>query len=498
MYCAKKPFETFTGSDIIRSPKYIIGIFLTTIILAFAIHKTGILTALVLIMVPFIITYFIILFRNPLVGVYTAVIFGFILLGLARYIKGIPIGLAMDAILIATYIALIFNKFNEKVDWTLAKNEITYLSIIWFGYTIFQIVNPEAQSFAAWFSGRGLGLYMLLIVPLVLILMDNNHKMNLFFYLWGAISILVTLKGIMQLQLGVDAWERAWLDEGNYKTHILFGKLRVFSFLSDAGQFGANQAFTAVMATVMTIAMKEWKRKIFFSIVAVLAFYGMLISGTRGAISIPLMGFSAFFVLRKNKAVMISGFFILLLVFVFFKYTNIGQGNSQIRRMRTAFDPNDASLQVRLENQRKLKSYMASRPFGGGVGHGGVKAQKYLPNAYLSQVPTDSGYVLIWVELGIIGLALHLFILFYVIGKSSYKIMFRIRDPILKLKMSALVSGMFGIMVANYGNAVLYQMPSSILFYTSMAILMKMDSFDNSEQLEKQEVSTTKPIYKTT
>jgi O-antigen ligase len=272
----------------------------------------------------------------------------------------------------------------------------------------------------------------------------------------------------------------------------------VFSFLSDAGQFGANQAFTAVMATVMTIAMKEWKRKIFFSIVAVLAFYGMLISGTRGAISIPLMGFSAFFVLRKNKAVMISGFFILLLVFVFFKYTNIGQGNSQIRRMRTAFDPNDASLQVRLENQRKLKSYMASRPFGGGVGHGGVKAQKYLPNAYLSQVPTDSGYVLIWVELGIIGLALHLFILFYVIGKSSYKIMFRIRDPILKLKMSALVSGMFGIMVANYGNAVLYQMPSSILFYTSMAILMKMDSFDNSEQLEKQEVSTTKPIYKTT
>ena len=100
--------------------------------------------------------------------------------------------------------------------------------------------------------------------------------------------------------------------------------------------------------------------------------------------------------------------------------------------------------------------------------------------------------------MGVIGLALHLFILFYVIGKSSYKIMFRIRDPILKLKMSAMVSGMFGIMVANYGNAVLYQMPTSILFYTSMAILMKMDSLDNPEESEIQEVITNKSILKTT
>lgn len=486
MSTGKKPFEILTGSDILRSPKYMVGIFLTTIILAVAINKVGLIVALVFILVPFMITYFIILFRNPIVGLYSAVFFGFILLGLGRYIKGVPIGLAMDAILIVTYTALIFNKFKEKVNWIPAKNEMTYLSIIWFGYSVFQIFNPEAQSISAWLSGRGIGLYMLLIVPLTLLLVDNNRKLNLFFYLWGAFSILVTLKGIMQLQLGVDLWEQAWLNEGNYKTHILYGKLRVFSFLSDAGQFGANQAYTGVMATIMSIALKEWKRKSFFILVALLSFYGMFISGTRGAISIPLIGFSAFFVLQKNKAVMISGFFILVVVFVFFKFTNIGQGIYQIRRMRSAFDLNDPSLQVRLENQRILKSYMASRPFGGGIGHGGVKAQKYLPNAYLSQIPTDSGYVLIWVEQGVIGLALHLFILFYVVGKSSYKIMFRIRDPILKLKMSAMVAGMFGIMVANYGNAVLYQMPTSILFYTSMALLMKMDSFDKIQNDSKK------------
>lgn len=179
---------------------------------------------------------------------------------------------------------------------------------------------------------------------------------------------------------------------------------------------------------------------------------------------------------------MIAGFFVLLLVFVFFKYTSIGQGNAQIRRMRTAFDPNDASLQVRIANQKKLKTYLASRPFGGGVGHGGVKAQRYLPNAYLSQVATDSGYVLVWVELGVVGLVLNLIILFYVVIKSSYQVMFRIRDPMLKLKMAALTSGMVGIMVANYGNAVLAQMPTSVLIYTSMALMLNSETFDTKPE----------------
>jgi hypothetical protein len=61
----------------------------------------------------------------------------------------------------------------------------------------------------------------------------------------------------------------------------------------------------------------------------------------------------------------------------FFKFTMIANGNDQVRRMRTAFDPNDASLQVRLDNQKILKGYLDSRPFGGGIGHAGDKAQRF-------------------------------------------------------------------------------------------------------------------------
>lgn len=57
--------------------------------------------------------------------------------------------------------------------------------------------------------------------------------------------------------------------------------------------------------------------------------------------------------------------------------------------------------------------------------------------------------------------------------------MFKVKDEKLKLLLSALASGMFGVMVASYGNAVLGQMPTNVLIYMSMAILLNSDVLDN-------------------
>jgi hypothetical protein len=485
------PFDNYAGSDRLKKPHLIILLFILVVSTAWLTSAMGLMAGFGFIIMPFIFTYIYLIFQKPIVGLYTAVALGFFILGSARYIKGVQVGLAMDGILFITYIALIFNKFVDKVDWTPINKDVTFLAVLWFGYSLFEMVNPESRVFAAWMAGmRGVSLYMLLTIPLTLLFIDTNRKLDKFFLMWGILSLLVTFKGIYQNFIGVDPFEKAWLDGGGAVTHILFGKLRVFSFLSDAGQFGANQAYSAVVAIIVSMTQTEWRKKIFFILVGVLGLYGMLLSGTRGSISVPLAGFTAFFVLRKNRFVMISGFFMIIVVFIFFKYTMIGQDNQQIRRMRSAFDPNDASLQVRLENQKILKAYLATRPFGGGIGHAGVKAQKYLPNAFLSNVATDSWYVLIWAEQGIVGLSLHLFILFYILGRSSFLIMWRIRDPMLKLKMAALTSGMFGIMVASYGNAVLGTMPTSMLIYTSMAIMLNPERLDipEPEPTEKKKI----------
>lgn len=158
--------------------------------------------------------------------------------------------------------------------------------------------------------------------------------------------------------------------------------------------------------------------------------------------------------------------------------------------MRTAFDPNNPSLTIRLDNQKKLANYLIARPFGGGIGHAGVKAKRYQPDSFLSQIPTDSWYVLIWAEQGIIGLGLYLFILFYILIKSAYIIMFRIRDKILRLKMAALEAGLCGVIIASYGNTVVGQFPTNILVFISMALLINARRFDTEEPLEgKPELS---------
>ena len=486
------PFNHYTGSDRIQSPIFVILLSFIVAIIGLIISKMGLIAVIVFIALPFIFLYLYILFSQPIVGLYTAISLGFLLLGFGRYVKDVPIGLAMDAILIITYIALIFKKFREKVDWTPAKKFITLLTALWFCYAMFELVNPEAKSAEAWFSGRGNGFYPLLFVTLTLLFIDTNRKLDLFFYLWGIFSLLVSFKGLIQLTIGLDPWEKVWLSTpGNMSTHMLFGKLRIFSILSDAGQFGANQAYSAVVASIISTVEKDRLKKYFFIAVAFFGFYGMIISGTRGAISIPLAGFMAFFVLRKNLTVMVSGFLLLFMVFVFFKFTNIGQSNPTIGRMRSGFDPNNPSLQVRLINQQRLKGYLASRPFGGGIGHAGDKAKRYLPYAFLSSVATDSWYVMIWAEQGIVGLSLHLFILFYTISIASFQAMFRIRDPILKIKMSALIAGMFGIMVASYANGVLGQMPTGMLIYTGMALMLNTNVFDTPDS---NSVTKTVPL----
>ena len=484
------PFETVSGSGKLGTPKYVALLLGVTVISGLLIGKSGIIAGIGLVFLPFILIYFNYFFRFPEIGLYTAIGLGFLILGLGRYIKGLQLGMAMDGILFLTYIVLIFNRFRDRVDWSPAKKDVTLLAAIWFAYSIIEVANPESRSVPAWLAGmRGISLYMMLMIPLTLLFFNTNRKVDTFLTLWGVFSLLATFKGILQNTIGVDPWEKAWLDGGGAITHILFGKLRIFSFFSDAGQFGANQGYTGVVFIIISLVEKSKPRKIFLLLVGILGLYGMLLSGTRGSISVPLAGFALYFILKKNKTVMISGFFMMMLVFAFFKFTLIGQDNQQIRRMRSAFDPNDASLQVRLENQKKLKVYLATRPMGGGIGHAGVKAAKYLPNAYLSSVATDSWYVLIWAEQGIIGLSLHLFILFYILIKASYLIMFRIRDPIVKIKMAALASGMFGVMVASYGNAVLGTMPTGMLIYVSMALMLNSDVLD-ADALANQELAS--------
>ncbi|MEO1653518.1 MAG: O-antigen ligase family protein, partial [Bacteroidota bacterium] len=470
----------------------LLGVLAFTLLYGLAIAKKGIMLAALWFVFPFLAIFLIVMFREPRTGVYIAVIMSFAANALSRYVPSIPFGLSLDGILVFTYVAILLQP--KKIPWKEANNPLTWLALIWFMYNVFELVNPEARSRVAWFYAmRGVAFYKLLLIPLILVMLNKRKHLDTFLHIWFILSLLASLKGIQQKHLGVDPFEQRWLDAGAAVQHILFGKLRVFSIYSDAGQCGAAQAHTFVTATVIALGNIPLKKKIFYGIVGLLGAYGMMISGTRGALAIPALGFFTYFVLSKNFKIVTLGLITGFLAFGFLKFTTIGQNVYMINRMRTALNPNDPSLLVRLENQRKLRGYLASRPFGGGVGSAGNWGLRFSPNTFLAQTPTDSWYVRIWAEYGVVGLYLHLFVLFSIAGVTGYYI-WNMQDPILRQKMMGMHGGMMGIYLASYGNGVLGQMPTGIIIYCSMAFMFLIPKLDKSYQNPKEEGASLREI----
>lgn len=479
------------GSLKLNNPVAYAILIIIAIITGIIIAKGSLFTAIIITAILPIIIYLNRFFAVTQVSLISLLVAAFFAIGLNRYIRNVPLGLSIDGLLVMSYIALFFKYFYKKIDYKRINIDLVFFMVIWFAYAIFQFFNPEALSRQAWFYAmRGMSLYPLLLVPLTLLIFIKYKYLNMYLYLWGVFSILGTIKGWMQLNIGVDFAEQRWIDEVGGATHILFGQLRVFSFYSDAGQFGAAQAHAGVVGTIIALSSKTLRDKIFFAIMAITGFYGMMISGTRGAMIIPMLGFAVYIILRKNIRVIIIGGIFLVLFYSFFKFTTLGQSRYQIQRMRTAFYPEeDASLQVRLANQRILKAYLVSRPFGGGIGSAGLWGERFSPQGFLAHIATDSWYVQIWAEQGIVGLLMHLFFISYIFLKSSYLVMFKIKDKELIGKLSAIIAGYVGIMASSYGNGVLGQNPTAELMYIGWAYLFMARELDDEIAHEKKLLS---------
>ncbi|MBC7381480.1 MAG: O-antigen ligase domain-containing protein [Bacteroidia bacterium] len=459
------------------------GFLIIAVILGYTISKGQIITAGFYIALPFLIGYLILLFRNPKVGLLTCIHFAFITNGLGRFIPGgIPFGLLTDAILLLTVVATIFKVSKE--DARRMNNPLFYIMLIWFAYTMLQVVNPEARSKEAWFYAvRGVSLYMIQMIPLILILMNKREDMDQLIKIWFIWSIISAFYGFKMDLFGVTTGERQWLDEGGKITHEIHGRLRIFSFYSDAGQFGAAMAHTCISALLLAIGPYTNRQKYFYWFVCAVCFWGYALSGSRGPLFVIAGGGFLYLFLIGNFRILLTGAIIGGFLFCLLKFTHIGDANYQIHRMRTGLDPNDASLQVRIDNQKRLAVYLATRPLGGGIGSGGSWGARFSPGSFLSDVALDSWYVKIWVETGIVGLILHIITLITVLIVACIKV-FQLKDPDLRQKIISLTCGYFGIIVASYGNQILGQMPTGTIIYFSMVYMFICTQWDPETQNE--------------
>lgn len=444
--------------------------------LVFALVSGNIVLGGALSLAPLAVLSLIIIFRSPTSGLFMTLAWAFIGLGIKRYLPAdsgpaSALGLGVDIFLLMSWISFFITNFHKPFNTAELKNGLMYWTLAWLIYNVFEILNPDAPTFIGWFyAGRGVAFYMFMTVPLALITIRTIQDANHFILVWFGLSLLGALWGMKQLYIGLDFGELQWLAEpGNRTTHLLFGKLRVFSFYSDSGQFGACMGHAGIVAAILGI-QSTGKKRIILIVCSLLFIYGLLISGTRGAMAVPVGGALAFLLIRKNWRLVIIGVAIMALVFGTLKYTSVGSGIYEVQRMRTALDPNNPSLLVRVENQKRLFEYLKSHPFGGGVGSAGYWGLRFSPNSFLANLALDSWYVKIAAEQGFPGLMLFLaFIIFFLV--QGYRRIQNTADPEVKGLMMALYAGVAGIALASYGNQVWGQMPTGLILYVSMAII---------------------------
>ena len=400
------------------------------------------------------------------------------LIGLTRYVYLSGISFLMDILMISTLLLIIIHSaLLKNIDWKYGLNTLTVGSFIWMLYCLAQIINPTGM-LQAWILSRGLIINGFLISLLVSLLCIKYKTVKLILFMLSIFALTAFLKAAMQKFIGFDRGEQLWLNRGGAITHLIASGTRYFSFFTDAGNFGSNMGCTGVIFTIVACYIKSKPLKIYYAIVAIASLYSMFLSGTRGAMIVPLGGLALFTILSKNIKVMTIGSFSLLFIYVFFAFTMIGQNNPQIRRMRTAFTPTeDGSFNVRKANQERLAEYLKNKPFGEGIGLSGVENQK-MSYRFTTTIPHDSWYVKIWVETGIVGLILYLGFLFISIAHGAWIIMFRIKNKELKGLLTGLLCGVTGMLLSAYGNAFWGQYPTCIVAFTGLALVLKGIYFD--------------------
>ncbi|QNE38265.1 O-antigen ligase family protein [Hymenobacter sp. NBH84] len=442
--------------------------------------KMGVLVPGLLIAVPFLVFFLVLVFYYPRIGFISFIIYCFLNNYLSRHIITIPVGLGMESILIITWLAVLFHR-TDIFQSKRIRNDLCLLSLIWFVINVLELGNPAGASITGWFyEMRSTTLLWVLTVPLGYLLFARKRDLSTFLYLLVGFSVLGTLYGIKQKLFGVDVMEQYWLDQGAARTHVLWGRLRVFSYYSDAAQFGASQAHIALICLIMALGPYSWKKRLLLIISSAILLYGMLISGTRGAFFVLIVGVFIYLALSKQIKILLLGCLIAGGVFWVMKYTTIGNSNPDIFRLRSALNPEDPSLLVRLNNQAILRDYLATRPLGGGVGVIGAWGIKYNPNKFLSRIPPDSYFVKIWAEYGIVGFLLWFGITLFILGKCM-GIVWRLKDPDLRQKLLALTAGYGGILICTYSNEIINQMPSAMIIYISWVFIFMGPTLDTPQ-----------------
>jgi putative inorganic carbon (HCO3(-)) transporter len=314
--------------------------------------------------------------------------------------------------------------------------------------------------------------------------------------IWLALSMFAALMAFKQQYIGFFAYEEEYLysDPGIAGLLFIGGEWRKFSIFSDPVAFSYNMVVSSLLCVgLMYGPISKLKKWILGGMIPIYLI-SMLFSGTRGAFVLFPVSMILLAILTFNRKTLIVTF--LAGLFVGFLIV-VPTSNLTLYRFQTAFKPSDdASFNVRANNQKLIQPFIQSHPMGGGLGSTGLWGLKFSPGSFLANFPPDSGYVRVAVELGWVGLLLFCTLIFIIL-KTGIENYYRIRDPELKSYCLAMILIVFAYNIGNYPQEALVQFPSNVYFYLVAALInitYKLDQEKQNEHLNLENDLTNRKL----
>ena len=471
-------------------------LFLLFLLAMYELVTAGFPVFAIICLLPVVFIAVIACFRSGILLFWFLIVINYLIMWKEIPLGSIPTSLPNEMIEIFLLALAIINVQESKFQRT--GNLMLITLLVWCSFCILEVLNDTCGigvDVGAWYtSARSLAFQILYAFLVFSLYITTPNRLIKYLFIWGCLALFAVFWVWKQQNIGMGSAENAWLQSRGRSTHILQGGtlIRYFSIYSDAANYGIGIASTAVAFLIFGITSKIRKYKIFFLIVGIACAWGMFPSGTRTGIVCLMAGIMAYVFLSKSFKIAIPvtilfGLFAFILVF-----TTIGNGNQQIRRMRSAFDKNDASANVRSLNQQAMKKYLDEAPWGIGmhIGYRNVPANnKY---TFMATVPPDSEYVFIWIHTGIIGITTFLICTVIMLLGACRIVLFKIKSPSLRGIGAGFCCAMVSQQLGGYGNQVLMQFPNCLTFYGGLALVYILPIIEKewiefeAEQLAKE------------
>ena len=412
-------------------------------------------------------------------GIAFTLFIAFFLQFIGKYTEA-PLGTSLDGLLLLMIFGILIGQILKK-DWSFAKDPISTWLLIWIYYNMFQALNPSAESKMAWlYTVRSLAILNLLYF-IACYAFNSLERIKQMLHFIIILATITAIYGLKQEFMGFTSAEKAWLyaDPERFQLFFQWGRMRIFSILSDAMTFGIMMAYMGMFCFIYATTTMRIKWKITLIIAGILMFWSAAYSGTRTCFALIPLGFAFYALMTLSRNVLIvSGIFIVFGTGLMLKST----GNAVLYRIQSSFKPtNDASVQIRYFNQQRIRPHIYSHPLGFGPGSTGLWARRFTPNSFLSKFAHDSYYVRLAVEEGWIGLALYMFFLFTVLRRCLFFYL-RVKDPTIKTLYLCILTALFMLSVANYPQEAIVQLPTSLVVYIFFAAIVRLKDFDKGYQ----------------